>query len=373
MELSLPLRPRRAAGSRARSGRRSGAGRPHARPLSGAARLALDAVRARRLPVRVAVCAMLSLPLLGGGWLWLRDSSLAAVEHVHIAGVHGAQALQIRRALDAAAERMSTLHLSTGELRAAVARYPQVAALSASASFPHTLSIRVAERTPVAILLGPGVRTAVAADGTVLGGALASASLPTVAVKDSPAPGARLRDASALEAALALGAGPAPLRAHVTRVYEGGEGLTLQMRNGLLVYFGDASQPHAKWLSLARVLASPAAAGALYVDVRLPARPAAGFTRPGSAQASASALTGAQAGSSDPAAAKLAEQLSREVGGVATAGAATTSSGTGEREGAGSAAGAEGGGESAAGQSEASESPSTGTANAEASTSLGGG
>ena len=49
------------------------------------------------------------------------------------------------------------------------------------------------------------------------------------------------------------------------------------MRNGLLVYFGDAARPHAKWLSLARVLADPSSAGASYVDVRVPERPAAGF------------------------------------------------------------------------------------------------
>ena len=55
------------------------------------------------------------------------------------------------------------------------------------------------------------------------------------------------------------------------------------MRNGLLVYFGDATRPHAKWLSLARVLADPSSAGATYIDVRVPERPAAGF-------ASASAL-----------------------------------------------------------------------------------
>ena len=45
------------------------------------------------------------------------------------------------------------------------------------------------------------------------------------------------------------------------------------MRNGLLVYFGDATRPHAKWLSLADVLADPSSAGASYVDVRLPVAP----------------------------------------------------------------------------------------------------
>ncbi len=57
----------------------------------------------------------------------------------------------------------------------------------------------------------------------------------------------------------------------------GRAGLTVAMRDGLLVYFGDASRPHAKWLALAAVLADSSSAGADYVDVRLPERPAAGF------------------------------------------------------------------------------------------------
>jgi cell division protein FtsQ len=268
---------------------------------------------------------VLPLPLLGGGWLWLRDSSLAAVEHVHIAGVHGAQALEIRHALDATADRMSTLHFSQAALRAAVADYPQVESVRAGASFPHTLSIQVVERPAVAVLAGPGERTAVAADGTVLGPALVSSALPTIAAKAAaPAPGRHVSEASAVAAATALGAAPAQLLRYVERVYEGGEGLTLQMHNGLLVYFGDATRPHAKWLALARVLASPDAAGATYVDVRLPSRPAAGFSQPGSTGTTGT-LTPQQAGSGDPAAARLAEQLSREVGGSGQSGAGEAS------------------------------------------------
>jgi len=292
---------------------------------------------ARRLLPRVVPYAALLLFLLGGGLMWLRNSSLVAVEHVHIAGVHGAQAVEIRHALAAAARRMSTLHFDQGVLRAAVAAYPEVGAISASASFPRTLSIQVSERVPVATLVGPGERTAISADGTVLGPALASAALPTVAAKIAPAPGTRVRETSALAAAAALGAAPAALLRYVTRVYQGPEGLTLQMHNGLLVYFGDGGYPHAKWLSLARVLSSPDAAGATYVDVRLPARPAVGFGQPGSSAASASKLTPAQVSTSDPAAAELAEQLSQEVGGGTSSSAtseseSSSSSGTGESE-----------------------------------------
>jgi cell division protein FtsQ len=346
MDLSLPLRL------------------PRSRASSGVGELLLDAVRARGLPIRVLLCAVLALPLLGGGWMLLRNSSLVGVRHVHIVGVHGAQAIEIRHALDAAALQMSTMNVNTAALRSAVAAYPEVGAVSASASFPHTLSIEVSERLPVATLVGPGERTAIAADGTVLGPALASDSLPTIAAKIAPAPGTHLQEASALAAAAALGAAPAPLLRYVTRVYEGAEGLTLQMHNGLLVYFGDGSYPHAKWLSLARVLSSPEAAGATYVDVRLPARPAAGFTQPGSATASASKLTPGQVGTSDPAATKLAEQLSQEVGGGTSS---STSESPSEGESSTSSAAAESEESSSAHSEATGESTSSGSAESGAS------
>ena len=53
-----------------------------------------------RAPPRLRSCcsaALVALPLLAGGWLWLRNSSLVAVEHVQVSGVHGAEAHAIER------------------------------------------------------------------------------------------------------------------------------------------------------------------------------------------------------------------------------------------------------------------------------------
>jgi hypothetical protein len=80
-----------------------------------------------------------------------------------------------------------------------------------------------------------------------------------------------------LAALTVIGAAPAALRKDLVRAFTGPMGLTLALRHGIRAYFGDASRPNAKWLSLARVLADPSSAGASYVDVRLPERPAAGF------------------------------------------------------------------------------------------------
>jgi len=237
----------------------------------------LGQLRVRRR-VRIALLAtVLALPLLGGGFLWFRQSPFVAVREVQIAGVHGADAPAVEAALRSAAHGMSTLEVSVSALRTAVAPLHVVSGLRAIPRFPHGLRVEVEEQLPVAALSVDGQRTAVAGDGMVLGPALLSARLPNVSGYSFAQAGTRARGANLLAELTVLGAAPAPLLAHVEHAYMGSKGLTVAMRNGLVVYFGNDVRPHAKWLSLARVLADPSSAGASYVDVRLPSHPAAGF------------------------------------------------------------------------------------------------
>jgi cell division protein FtsQ len=272
--------------------------------LSSRAGMARAPVRAvwRNRRLRIALLAIvLGTPLLGGGWLWLRHSSLVSVQSVRISGVRGPDAGPIETALIGAARRMSTLDVHPRALRAAVAPFTVVREVQASASFPHGLHIRVIEQLPVAALVVGGTRTAVAADGVALGPALLSGNLPTLASGYEPAAGQRVRGSSLLGALTVIGAAPAPLAKLLARAYASPKGITVAMSNGLVAYFGDASRPHAKWLSLARVLADPSSAGAEYVDVRLPERPAAGFP-PGSTPPAAGTSASASATSSSTAA-----------------------------------------------------------------------
>ncbi len=149
--------------------------------LPSAPRAALRALAARKRARIVAICAVLALPALGGGWLWLRHSSLVSVEHVRISGVHGAQAGAIDAALREAAKSMSTLDVQPAALKDAVARFPSVAAVQAVPGFPHSLRIEVTQQPAVAALLVGGTRTAISAGGVVLGTSLPTSSLPTVA------------------------------------------------------------------------------------------------------------------------------------------------------------------------------------------------
>jgi cell division protein FtsQ len=228
----------------------------------------------RRPPVRaVAACAGV-LVLLGGAWLWLRDSSLVAVRHVDVTGLSGSQAPRVRAALEEAARDMTTLHVRDKQLRTAVAPYPAVQSIEAHADFPHRLRVVVHEHVAVGALTAGSDRVAVAADGTVLRGSSTS-GLPVIAVGAAPS-GDIVSDRRAQRAIALLAAAPSALRAKVERVYAGPRGLTAPLTSGPVLYFGGPERLRAKWTAAARVLADRSSAGATYLDIRLPERPAAG-------------------------------------------------------------------------------------------------
>src|SRR5487761_1524429 len=116
------------------SGRPRGASRSRSgEPASRLRTLTLH-LQDRQLLLRALVGVLVGVLLLLGGWLWLRDSSLVSVEHVRISGVHGLDALEIPRSLDAAAKRMTTMDFDVAALRAAVAPFVVVSGVSATTS-----------------------------------------------------------------------------------------------------------------------------------------------------------------------------------------------------------------------------------------------
>ena len=85
--------------------------------------------------------------------------------------------------------------------------------------------------------------------------------------------------------ALAIaGAAPAVLRRRVLRLWTGPRGMMLSLTDGPDLIFGDAADAARKWLAAARVLAARDAAGATYLDLRIPERVAAGGLGPVTAE-----------------------------------------------------------------------------------------
>jgi cell division protein FtsQ len=238
----------------------------------------------RRLPRpgrRGLVVVFVLAAVLTGLYFWVRQSSLVAVQQVTVTGVSGPNAAAIRQTLVQRAERMTTMEVDARALKASVARYPVVRSLRVSTHLPHAVTIAVFEQVPVAVLDG----TTVSAHGTLLPGMSASArSLPTITAPTMSngsgsaggRPGSTVTGTARADVYL-LAAAPYPIIARLTTAgWKPGRGLTVTLRNGPVIYFGDDHRLAAKWRSAILALASPTSAGASYVDVTDPARPAAG-------------------------------------------------------------------------------------------------
>jgi cell division protein FtsQ len=226
----------------------------------------------RRLLALAAPCL-----LLGAGYqLWLRDSSLVSVDDVQVTGLTTKDAGRVRAALTSAGHTMTTLHVDHDLLERAVAHYPAVRGLEVSPDFPHGLRIHVIEHHPAALVVVGGEEVPVAGDGTLLRGLPAEGRLPTIEAEGGMR-GDRLAGPDALAAVRVAAAVPGLLRGRLERVgLRKGDGLVVELRDGPELIFGDASRARVKWIAAARVLADRDAAGATYIDLRLPGRPAAG-------------------------------------------------------------------------------------------------
>jgi len=213
--------------------------------------------------------------VLGAGWSWFRDSSLVRVQHVTVTGVSSSEGPAVRRALTDAAKQMGTLHVRKDVLEDAVAPYSSVLSIHTQRDFPHGLAIEVTERRPVALVQVGGARIPVGAGGRLMEGVKPKGDLPVLQAERLGSDG-KLTDPKALAAVDALAAAPERLRLRVSKVYEGDRGLTMDVKDGPQLFFGADSRLRAKWMATARVLAEPSAAGAVYLDVRIPERVAAG-------------------------------------------------------------------------------------------------
>lgn len=130
-------------------------------------------------PGRMLLWVTVALAALAVGGMWLRDSELVRVKHVEVTGIGGPDAARIRALLAEAAREMTTLHVRTDQLHAAVSGYPIVKGLRVERDLPNGLRIIVQEHVPVAAVVVDGARTAVAGDGLLLPGT-SVAGLPLV-------------------------------------------------------------------------------------------------------------------------------------------------------------------------------------------------
>ena len=246
-----------------------------ARPAGRASARRRQAARGAVVRRRLIAAAVVVVALYAGYMLWFRDLSWFAIDDVTVKGAT-TNGREIKSAVEGVAGDMTTLHIKDGELRDAVARFPTVASVKATTSFPHGLEVTITERLPVAFVQIGGRPTAVSADGYLLAGAsFDQKQLPRI--EGAAARGARLDEDAAAQAAI-LGATPEPLRNRVTASNWDDErgGVVLDLRNGPEVRFGDGSRAPDKWKAAVAVLSSDERGSPSYLDVSVPDRPVSG-------------------------------------------------------------------------------------------------
>lgn len=232
---------------------------------TGSSRFARRAWRARLLRFRPLLVAFGLVVVVGlGTWVVFWSSWLTAAE-VRVAGQ---QTVDEQRVVAAAQVDLGTplVRLDLDAIRARVAALPPVASVSVHRSWPHTVSIDIAERQPVAAVEQRGSWWVMDADGVVFRKTgNQQPGLPEVAVRAS-APSQTRAEAARVVASL-----PADLLSAVTRVSAGSmDSITLQLRNGREVRWGSSAESPRKVEVLAVLLDRVEAS---VYDVRVPEQP----------------------------------------------------------------------------------------------------
>jgi cell division protein FtsQ len=229
-----------------------------------------------RMRRRAMVLAIAAAVLATAYMFWLRDSGLVAVKQVTVTGLNGKAAGDARVALERAAKDSTTLHVDRAEIQQVAEGFPTIRAVVITPDFPNAMTIRVLEHRPIAELRLGARRVAVAAAGSVLTGLAVKGSLPTIEIAGN-FPSRRLDPGPALDAVRVAGGAPAVITTRLEKVvHERGRGVVVKVKDGPDLVFGGPGRVNAKWAAAIRVLADRDAAGADYIDVRIPERPAAG-------------------------------------------------------------------------------------------------
>ena len=244
------------------------------RPLGSGARAGLW-----RFLVTIGITAV----VLAAAAIALARSPLFRVREIRVEGLtHGSPARIVR--LAGLSERDRTLDLDVGLLRSRIERDPWVDRVEIDVQLPSTVTVRITERSVVAVVdLGVGP-VLVDAEGRVIapgpGRRLPEIVLPPGWVERLQM--ARLgeerpwRSISLASLARALAALPPQVRDAVLRVeLEPDTGVELILRDGARVVYGSAAEIEAKGEALARVLGWARATGARIrtVNVMAPSAP----------------------------------------------------------------------------------------------------
>ncbi len=197
------------------------------------------------------------------GWVVFFSSWLAAAE-VEVAGTRTVPAQDVIAAADVqVGTPLVRIDLTAVDRK--VSAIPAVASVEVHRSWPHTVSVTVVERRPVATIRRAGEWWVFDAEGVLYRkSGVRPRSLSVVRFQGKSEP-AELREVAAVVTSL-----PAEIRAQMTRVRASSiDSITLVLRGGRQVVWGNAGESHRKVQVLSLLLQRPAAV----YDVSVPEQP----------------------------------------------------------------------------------------------------
>lgn len=219
--------------------------------------------------------SLLAAGALVGGALGVLHSPLLAARHVVVTGAAHTPVAEVL-AVSGLDRHPPLIDLDTGAAAAAIDRLPWVASAAVSRHWPDSVSVRLVERRPVAVVAAGGLDALVDAGGRVLAtGRSAPAGLVELATGGAvpPAPGGELPAAD--RPLLAAAAGLAPqLRDEVAAIsWRSGDGVQLRLVHGPVVELGAAPQMAEVSVALATLIAKVPLAHVVAIDLRVPDDP----------------------------------------------------------------------------------------------------
>jgi len=239
--------------------------------------------RRRRLGLLGLAVLVLAVGLSISWFTWFRDLPLFEIRDVQVTGTDSLSSTEEKEEADALTEAvtaslggMTTLHVRQDELERALAEWPRVAGVRVETDFPNGATARLDLREDGSVIGEGDNAVLVATDGTLLGPAgEGTETLPRIG-GEPPADDRAGLGGPRLSQAIVLGAVPTEIRPFVDSSRLGEEGIEVELSNGLRLIFGDDSKSSSKWKAATTVIADPELAGAEYVDLTVPWRPAVG-------------------------------------------------------------------------------------------------
>lgn len=220
---------------------------------------------------------VLAVALLIGGFFWVSQSTLLAVEQIDISGNHSLSEEELMTVLEPRLKGRSLLQLSYNDTVEALKELPVVKDVEISRDFPHTLRVEIFEYRPVACYAGAGGDYFLSDDGRVLTMTPDSdTKLPVLRTQEACAAevGGRIECQDVMTGIDFLISVPVNLHQEFTNVSVLDGIIDASTLSGLEVHFGTMEEYAYKFEVLRQLIARSIAAGEqVIIDVSVPDRP----------------------------------------------------------------------------------------------------